>query len=296
MSLLAQPPGPGGRGGPGGQGKGGPGGRGGPGGGPLERAVADMKLSEGKRDTVLEAIRAHQDNVGRMTDVASASLLLKMKEILSSEEYKNLQVATDKVRVRPPDGRRLTVDDVVERIMLFDKNKDGKITKDELPERMQYLIEKGDTNKDGALDKEEIKALAAELAKDGSFGGAGPGGRGGPSGRGSPGSGLSLRMIERAVDDLKLSEAKKESVAAAVKAQKENAHKLTELVRAELLLQIGDVLSEQELKTFKVVLDRQPDVGERAGGPPPRGDGRPGGRPARPRQAATALKIVPLAA
>src|SRR5262249_8203431 len=50
-------------------------------------------------------------------------------------------------------GRGLSADQVVERIMSFDKNKDGKITKDELPERMQFLIERGDANKDGALDK-----------------------------------------------------------------------------------------------------------------------------------------------
>ena len=37
----------------------------------------------------------------------------------------------------------LTVDQIVERIMAFDKNKDGKVTKDELPERMQDLIAKG---------------------------------------------------------------------------------------------------------------------------------------------------------
>src|SRR5215472_9363804 len=72
---------------------------------------------------------------------------------------------------QPPDPRqgpgpglvrpaRISVDDIVERIMAFDKNKDGKVTRDELPERMHDLIIRGDTNKDGALDRDEIRRLA----------------------------------------------------------------------------------------------------------------------------------------
>ena len=66
---------------------------------------------------------------------------------------------------------RLGADDVVARIMAFDKNKDGKVTKDELPERMHDLIARGDTNKDGALDRDEIQKLAAaQLPGGGGFG------------------------------------------------------------------------------------------------------------------------------
>src|SRR5690242_16347443 len=56
----------------------------------------------------------------------------------------------------PDTPNPVSVDDIVERIMSFDKNKDGKVTKDELPERMHHLIEQGDTNKDGALDRDEV--------------------------------------------------------------------------------------------------------------------------------------------
>ena len=65
---------------------------------------------------------------------------------------------------RRPDQRPpITVDEIVDWIMSFDKDKKGKVTKADLPERMQYLIEKGDTNKDGALDRDEVRALAAKL-------------------------------------------------------------------------------------------------------------------------------------
>ena len=53
---------------------------------------------------------------------------------------------------------------LVVRLMQFDKNGDGKLAKDELPERLQALFEKGDLNKDGFLDKEEIVKLAAAQA------------------------------------------------------------------------------------------------------------------------------------
>src|SRR5262249_17947133 len=157
-------------------------------------------------------------------------------------------------------GPGLTVDQIVERILSFDKNKDGKVTKDELPERLQDLIAKGDTNKDGALDRDEIKALAAKLQRDGlpagfgGFGGvAGRGGRGGPGGfgrggGGPPGLGGGFRPggIERALDDLKLTDKAREKAEAAVKAYQENVRKLTELARADLLLKMTEVLSADE--------------------------------------------------
>src|SRR5262245_685861 len=102
------------------------------------------------------------------------------------------------------DDRGLTVDQIVERLMSFGKNSDGKITKDELPERMQDLIARGDTNKDGALDKDEIRALAARLQREGFPGGPGGGLAGGPGGGpppGRPGGNFDAAGIERALAD-----------------------------------------------------------------------------------------------
>jgi hypothetical protein len=243
----------------------------------VERAVDDLKLSESKRETTLAAAGAYQENVRRLMELARSELLLKMKEVLSPEEFKKFREAADGFPGGPGRGpgrgRALTADDVVERIMSFDKNNDGKVTKDELPERMQHLIARGDTNKDGALDKEEIKKLAAELRDEAFVRGGGPGGRrfgpGGRGGPGGPGGGPPPGFIERAVDDLKLTDKKKEAAAAAVKAHQENVRKLTELARADLRLKLMDVLSEEEFQKIKEALDRPPGFGFRFGGPPP---------------------------
>lgn len=53
--------------------------------------------------------------------------------------------------------------DFVSRLFQNDKNNDGKITKDELPESMQSIFERADTNKDGAIDRKEAEALAERM-------------------------------------------------------------------------------------------------------------------------------------
>jgi hypothetical protein len=229
-------------------------------GGGLDRVIDDLKLPSTKRDKVRDAARAYEDNVRRLTDLNSSDLMMKLKDVLGADEFAKLSRATERARGGPaPPSRDLGADAIVERILSFDKNKDGKVTKDELPERMQYLIEKGDTNKDGALDRDEIKKLAAEMAKD-----EAP--RRGPARNAAAGR-LTPRDVERALDDLKLSSSKKESAAAAVKACKEGVRKLEGLARADLLLRIDGVLDEGQTKKLTEALDRLPADGGRRGPP-----------------------------
>jgi hypothetical protein len=185
---------------------------------------------------------------------------------------------------KPAPPRRLvqpaaSVDDMVERIVAFDKNKDGKLTKDELPERMHDLFTRGDTNKDGALDKDEIRNLASTP------GGLPPAGPGTPVFAG-PGPGATIGFgaggpvpdrLEGVVDDLKLSGKTKDHALAVVKAHEENVRKLMNQARADMLEKMKGVLSEEEFKDFKAAVDRGPPFGERRavfnfnvgpGGPP----------------------------
>jgi hypothetical protein len=72
---------------------------------------------------------------------------------------------------------------IVTKMMAMDKNKDGKLTRDEITdERLMRLFDESDTNKDGVVTREELISLAAKLEAEVAAGG----GRGGPGG-GGPG-------------------------------------------------------------------------------------------------------------
>ena len=77
---------------------------------------------------------------------------------------------------------------------------DGKISKDELPARMQGMFDRGDTNHDGFLTKDEIAKMAsAQTAPMGGDRGEGRGegrgvGRGEGRGPGGPGRGDPVTM------------------------------------------------------------------------------------------------------
>jgi Ca2+-binding EF-hand superfamily protein len=79
------------------------------------------------------------------------------------------------------------VEEAVKTYLSFDRNNDGKLVRDEVPERMQGIFERGDTNKDGALTADELRVMArAQQAAAGGDREEGPG-RGGRGGRGREG-------------------------------------------------------------------------------------------------------------
>lgn len=193
-------------------------------------------------------------------------------------------------------GKTATVEEMVTRMMTFDKNMDGKLTKDEVTDsRLQSLFERADANGDGILTKEELTAFftkeqAALNAMGGGFGGPGgpgggfgpPGGPGGgfgpPGGPGGPGGGfgpyggmprpgqiLPPFLAER----LNLTEDQKKQLA---DLQKDVDTKLDKILTADQKKQL------QEMR---------PGGGPGGGGPGrpgggPGGPGGPGGGPGRP--------------
>jgi hypothetical protein len=85
-----------------------------------------------------------------------------------------------------PGGRGSDAQAMVDSVMRFDKNGDGKVTAKELPERMARMLEQGDTNQDGALERSEIETLSRRPSprRPGPHGGGPP--RGAPPGEGPP--------------------------------------------------------------------------------------------------------------
>jgi hypothetical protein len=161
------------------------------------------------------------------------------------------------------------VKNIVDRMMAFDKNKDGKLSKDEISDRrLLRLFERADADKDGEVTKEELTALAVRMADEDDGPRRGPGGppdgppdgpgRRGPGGFGPPPPGQLLPPFLQ--DRLKLSAEQKKQLE---KLQKDIDGKLNKILTAE---------QKKQLKEMRESFGR--------GGPPggPRGRG-PGGPP-----------------
>ena len=69
----------------------------------------------------------------------------------------------DELSPRRPDAGA-NPDQMVEQFMKFDRNGDGVLTPDELPERMQALFIRADINKDGKLTPDEIRQSVAKTS------------------------------------------------------------------------------------------------------------------------------------
>lgn len=100
----------------------------------------------------------------------------------------------------PGGGQGGNPEEMAHRLLAMDENKDGQLSKEEIPERLQSMLTRGDKNEDGSLDKEEIMAVSRE--RSGGPGGGAGGFGGGPGGPGGFGGGDFVgQMMERADAD-----------------------------------------------------------------------------------------------
>lgn len=80
---------------------------------------------------------------------------------LSREE---LRPRFDRRGRRPGPPREFSSEEFVERFLQRDENEDGKISKEEYPERWRDHFDRVDGNDDGFLDRAELKRLAEHFA------------------------------------------------------------------------------------------------------------------------------------
>ena len=146
-----------------------------------------------RMNPVLAALDADQDGTVSAAELSKATAALK-----SLDKDNDGKLSPEEMRPRfgrgpggpagpggpgGPGGR--DPEEMVKNLLEFDKNNDGVLTKDELPERMQGLMARADADNDGKLTKEELTKSASNMR--------GPGGDRGPGGRGPGGPGM-MRM------------------------------------------------------------------------------------------------------
>jgi hypothetical protein len=159
-----------------------------------------------------------------------------------------------------PKVDKALVDSIVARMMAFDKNKDGQLTKDEITDpRLLRVFERADANKDGVVTREELIALATQMAAEqaqdgGGKGGKGKGGKGkgGPDGfgKGPGGKGLTPFIQEQ----LNLTEEQKKQLDA---------------LQSEVDARLGKILTDEQKQMLKEM------KGGPKGGKGPKGPGGP---------------------
>jgi EF hand len=145
-------------------------------------------------------------------------------------------------------------DDVVARLMSFDRNNNGTIEKDELAERMYTVMDRGDANGDGCLDRSELLKLATAKPAPAAVRGFGHG-----SYLVGPDTEVSSRLhLEGALDDLRLEAARKERALAIVTTFSQAADAAAQ---AELLDVMKAILSPEQLTTFTTTLEQERRLG-----------------------------------
>jgi hypothetical protein len=171
-------------------------------------------------------------------------------------------------------------EDLVNRMMAFDENHDGKLTKTEITDaRLHRLFARADANKDGTVTNEELTALAARESS--SDRGGGPGG-GGPGG-GPPGGGFGGPMMFS-----RPGEVLPPMLRQRLKLTGDQVAQLADLQK-EVDARLDKILNADQKELLKAMRNRGPGgpggprgpVGRRrppggpGGGPPPGGEPRP---------------------
>jgi hypothetical protein len=153
---------------------------------------------------------------------------------------------------------KVSPDEVVSRLLSFDRDHDGKIAPSELAERMEPMLARVDTNRDGALDAAEMRAIASApeptLDQQGRGGWAGfPFGR--SYGFADDTSFSSRNHIDGAIEDLKLAADTKERALAIAKAYVDGIEAQAE---ADLMKELSAIVAPEQIVALQESLEAYP--------------------------------------
>lgn len=187
-------------------------------------------------------------------------MLLTSSAIVAAQTPAPTRVPTPAIEVQTfafnngPAGltARATPDDVVTRLMSFDRDQDGKIARSELPERMQPVVVRGDADLDGALDPKEVRTLALSPTAPATARGFQSAGYGFAD---EVGFSSTRTHIDGALDDLGLPGTTRQDAGAIAYAFMDA---LEADATANLMKDLATVLTTDQLNGFRVALD-QPD-------------------------------------
>jgi Ca2+-binding EF-hand superfamily protein len=163
-----------------------------------------MRMSPMRMSPSMRILDADQDGVISAAEIAQAGA-----RFAAMDRNGDAKLTEDELRPQggpgPGPGRQeggprgeasaMSAEDTVNAMMQFDRNKDGRLTKDEVPERMQGVFARNDANQDGILTREELLQAAARQSQSAER--AEGGRRGGPGG---PGGFLRMDPVFAALD------------------------------------------------------------------------------------------------
>lgn len=110
---------------------------------------------------VQTALDANSDGVIAGDELNNAPAALRKLDKNSDGQLTENELRPDFERGRPENAAGTGSEDVVNSLLAFDANKDGKLSKNEVPERMQGIFTRADADHDGFLTKDELTKLAA---------------------------------------------------------------------------------------------------------------------------------------
>jgi hypothetical protein len=153
---------------------------------------------------------------------------------------------------RARDVASATPDAMVARLMSFDANHDGRVSRTELPERMLGLFVRADTSKDGALDPDEVRRLAqrppvivapSNLLQPGHYGFGDD-------------FGLDTRLhFDSAIEDLRLASATQDE---ALGIGRQFIDRVNVQAKADVLAAAEPLLTAEQFADFKAIIDQSP--------------------------------------